>query len=81
MLASIEQQKAELLKLGYRKWTNDFGKEIFARFDKRNEEQLILLDVSGQDWVMDIRDLSLDDEKFVESFPIWEPPATEQNEP
>lgn len=81
VLASIEQQKAELLKLGYRKWTNDFGKEIFARFDKRNEEQLILLDVSGQDWVMDIRDLSLDDEKFVESFPIWEPPATEQNEP
>lgn len=81
VLASIEQQRAELVKRGYRDWTNDFGDVIFARFEKRNTEKVILRDVSGEDWMMDIRDLSLDDEKFVESFPIWEPPATETPAP
>jgi hypothetical protein len=69
VLESISAQKAELVKRGYRDWSNYLGKAIFAKFVKHDRTKVIIEDASGQKWSVPINDLAPEDQKMVESFP------------
>lgn len=69
VLESIEVQKAELVRKGYRDWSNYLGKLVFARFVEHDPSHVILQDAAGQKWNVPINDLAPDDQRLVESFP------------
>lgn len=69
ILQSIEKQKADLVKHGFRDWSNYRGKILFARFVDHDGVRVRLQDVSGQRWIVKINDLAPPDQKLVESFP------------
>ncbi len=69
VLESIQVQKRELGRHGYRDWSNYLGKIIFAKFMEHNGAKVRLQDVSGQNWIITLNDLSPDDQRLVESFP------------
>jgi hypothetical protein len=69
VLESIKVQKADLVKRGYRDWSNYLGKAIFARFVKHDQVKVVIEDASGQKWTIPINDLAPEDQKMVESFP------------
>lgn len=69
VLESIEVQKAELVRKGYRDWSNYLGKLVFARFVEHDPSHVILQDAAGQKWNVPINDLAPDDQRMVESFP------------
>ena len=72
VLESIVEQKKVQRKQGYRDWSNYMGKVIFAKFVKRDDSLVALLDVSGRAWYIPINDLAPDDQRLVESFPMTE---------
>lgn len=69
ILDSIEAQKQEFSRQGYRDWSNYLGKVIFARFVEHDGVRVRLQDVSGETWIMKRKDLAPDDQRLVESFP------------
>lgn len=69
ILQSIEAQKAELVRYGYRDWSNYMGKVIFAKFLAQNGTKVQLQDASGEKWIIKINDLAPPDQLLVESFP------------
>jgi hypothetical protein len=69
VLASVEEQRAELVARGYRDWSNYLGKLVFAKFVERDATHLVLLDAAGQRWTLPINDLAPDDQRMAESFP------------
>jgi serine protease Do len=58
VLESIKTQKANLLRYGYRDWSNFRGKIIFAKFVDRDASRVRLQDVSGQKWIIKKNDLA-----------------------
>lgn len=69
VLDSVAEQKARLVELGYRDWSNYLGKLLFAKFVERDATHLVLLDGAGQRWTLPINDLAPDDQRMAESFP------------
>lgn len=80
VIESIETQKAELKKFGFRNWSNYLGKEIFARFIEHDHNRVIIQDASSQKWTVKINDLAPEDQKLVESFPAVDKLETETAE-
>lgn len=82
VLESIKVQKKNLVRYGYRDWSNYLGKVIFAKFVDRDAAFARLQDVSGEIWTIKINDLAPDDQKLVESFPAKESvmPKEEESE-
>lgn len=72
VLESIKAQKKNLVRYGYRDWSNYLGKVIFAKFVDRDAVHARLQDVSGVKWVIKINELAPEDQKLVESFPARE---------
>lgn len=72
VLDSIAQQKNDLVKYGFRDWSNYRGKIVFARFVDHDTVSVRLQDVSGQKWIVKLNDLAPPDQKLVESFPAVE---------
>ncbi|MEM6915163.1 MAG: thioredoxin family protein [Verrucomicrobiota bacterium] len=70
ILDSIEVQKRDLSRHGFRDWSNYLGKIIFARFVEHNGTYVRLQDVSGEKWLIKLNDLAPDDQRLVESFPV-----------
>lgn len=70
ILDSIEAQKQEFSRRGYRDWSNYLGKVIFARFVEHDGVRVRLQDVAGETWIMKRNDLAPDDQRLVESFPV-----------
>ena len=79
IIESIETRKTELVKMGFRDWSNYLGKEIFARFVEHDETFVVIQDATGQKWTVKKNDLAPEDQKLVESFPpvdkVDSPPA------
>ncbi len=69
VLEAIKVQKTDLRKHGFRDWSNYLGKVIFAKFVRRDDHFVALLDVSGVEWFIPLNDLAPDDQRIVESFP------------
>ncbi|MEM9281193.1 MAG: thioredoxin family protein [Verrucomicrobiota bacterium] len=69
VLESIEARKNELIRHGFRDWSNFVGKEIFARFVEHDTVRVVLQDVSGFKWTIAIKDLGEEDQHLVMSFP------------
>jgi len=69
LIESIEIRKSELVKMGFRNWSNYLGKEIFARFIEHDETHVVIQDAIGQKWTVKKNDLAPEDQKLVESFP------------
>lgn len=69
ILESIEARKAELVRYGFRDWSNYMGKLLFARFLAHDGTRVRLQDASGQTWIVKLNDLAPADQKLVESFP------------
>jgi len=69
VLESIKVQKSQMVRSGFREWSNYLGKAIFARFVKHDMQYVALQDASGTEWIIKINDLAPEDQKLVESFP------------
>jgi len=69
ILESIANQRGTLVARGYRDWSSDQGKIIFADLVEHDQARVVLRDVPGQLWVTKISDLAPADQKLVESFP------------
>ena len=69
-----------MMRAGFRGWSNQLGKEIFARFLKQDTEYVALKDAAGAEWVINIKDLALEDQKLVESFPRVDKIEIEEDE-
>ena len=72
VLASIVVQRESLERRGYRDWSNFLGKVIFAKYLRRDDSHVALLDVSGKEWYIPMNDLSPEGQKLVRSFPKGE---------
>lgn len=68
VLQSIEAQKEDLLKYGYRDWSNYLGKILFAKFVEHDGTRVKFQDISGKRWIVKLNDLAPEDQKMVESF-------------
>jgi hypothetical protein len=80
VLESIDVRKKQMMRAGFRDWSNDLGREIFARFLKRDTKYVALKDAAGVEWIIRIKDLALKDQKFVESFPRGDKIEIEEDE-
>lgn len=69
VLKAVNAQKIDLSKKGFRDWSNYLGKVIFAKFARRDDLHVALIDVSGEEWFIPLNDLAPDDQRIVESFP------------
>lgn len=78
VLASVEEQRAELVARGFRDWSNYLGRLLFAKFVERDATHLVLLDAVGQRWTLPINDLAPEDQRMAESFPPVPRLATEK---
>jgi hypothetical protein len=79
-LESIGARKKQMMRAGFRDWSNHLGKEIFARFLKQDTKYVALRDAAGVEWVINIKDLALKDQKLVESFPRVDKIEIEEDE-
>ncbi len=68
VLESVALQKSELVRRGFRDWSNYLGKAIFARFVKHDTKYVVLQDARAVEWTIAINDLAPEDQKMVESF-------------
>ena len=80
VLESIGARKKQMMRAGFRDWSNHLGKEIFARFLKQDTKYVALKDAAGVEWVINIKDLALKDQKLVESFPRVDKIKIEEDE-
>ena len=66
--AATERKKA-LRTIGFRDWKNREGKELFARFVKREQDLITLQGADAKTWTLEISVLDDEGQEFVRSFP------------
>jgi len=69
VLESVAVQKSAMVRHGYREWSNYLGRNLFAKFLEHDGRHVRLGDLSGTSWIVQINDLSPEDQRLVESFP------------
>ncbi|MDF1755599.1 MAG: hypothetical protein P1U89_22610 [Verrucomicrobiales bacterium] len=68
-LATIKNRKESLYKVGFRDWRNAEGRGIFAKFVRRDDYLMTLIDAKGKEWTVAINQLSGEDRMMAMSFP------------
>ena len=69
LVDTIEEQKKELRKKGFRDWSNREGNQLFARFIRHGGGLVTLQGANLETWTIEIDTLSGEDRDLVESFP------------
>lgn len=69
VLAEVSALKESLERKGFRDWQSSNGRQLFARFIKRDDHLMTLRDGRGQEWTISIKQLSEEDQMMARSYP------------